>query len=161
MEEAIPDVNGEPVSELDRFWVDVAHGMVKESVSALEGAAKQLISVASLLQGIYFAAISFSDLKKALDVQDNQGWLLVFLFVSPIIPWIISVGLAIRVFKPEFYTTNLQSPYLSRRMYEEIVSYKQRYLRYSYWALLVGFILLAMNIIIYLGCIPILSTPNP
>ena len=34
MEEVIPEVNGEPASELDYFWVDVAQGMVKESVSA-------------------------------------------------------------------------------------------------------------------------------
>jgi len=38
----------------------------KESIAALEDAAKQLISITSLTQGIYFAAISFSDLKKPL-----------------------------------------------------------------------------------------------
>jgi hypothetical protein len=155
---AIPEVIGETPSEMDRFWLDTAQGMVKESVCALEEVAKQLIGVASLLQGIYFAAISFSDLKKVLIVQDTHGWLLVLLFVSPIIPWLLSVGLAIQVFKPEFYSTNLQSPDLSRKMYDEIVVYKHRYLRYAHWALLAGFILLVINIIVYLGFMPNIST---
>jgi hypothetical protein len=160
MREEISEIAGEIPSELDRFWVDVAEGMVKESVGVLEEAAKQLISATSILQGIYFAAISFSDLKKTLIVHDNEGWLLVFLFVIPIIPWLFSIGLATRVFKPELYSTNLQSPDLSRRMYDDIVAHKQRYLKYAYWALLVGLILLGVNIIVYLGFIPTVSTSN-
>ncbi len=72
-------------SSVDRFWLDAARGAARESIPALEEAAKQLISITSLTQGIYFAAISFSDLKAALVVQDLQGWLLVLLFASPIV----------------------------------------------------------------------------
>lgn len=150
----VPEAVSEPVTDQDHFWLEIAQGMAKESVSSLEEAAKQLITVASLLQGIYFAAISFSDLKKVLVVQDIKGWLLVILFTGPIIPWLLSVGLAIQVFKPESYETNLRSPKLSHEVYKKVVEYKQRYLHYAHWALLAGSMLLVINIIVYLGFMP-------
>jgi|WetSurSiteA1Bulk_404760.scaffolds.fasta_scaffold80995_3 hypothetical protein len=89
--EEIQEVIARQPTELDRFWLDTAQGMTKESVGALEDAAKQLIGIASLLQGLYFAAVSFSDIKKVLVVQDTQSWLTILLFISPIIPWLASV----------------------------------------------------------------------
>jgi hypothetical protein len=82
----------------------------------LEEAAKQLISITSLTQGIYFAAIFFSDLKKVLIVNDWHGLLLVLLFTSPILLWLISLGFAVRVFIPDTYKTNLQSPDLAKEI---------------------------------------------
>ena len=38
-----PDAIGERVDEMDQFWLDTARTTVKESVSSLEEAAKQLI----------------------------------------------------------------------------------------------------------------------
>jgi len=111
------EVTAAQPSAMDRFWLDTARSAAKESIAALEEAAKQLITIASLTQGIYFAAISFSDLKKVLLVQDLQGWFLVLLFASPIILWLISLAYAMRVFSPETYKTNLQSPDLQRRCY--------------------------------------------
>jgi len=121
--------------------------------SALEEAAKQLISITSLTQGIYFAAISFGDLKKALVIHDWQGWLLILLFVSPIVLWLVSLTYAVRVFSPETYKTNLQSPDLAREMLQNIVAYKHKQLRLAHKALLLGFVLLVVNIIAYLGWI--------
>ena len=141
-------------SAMDRFWLETARSVSKESIAALEDAAKQLITITSLTQGIYFAAISFSDLKKALVVHDWQGWLLVLLFASPIIFWLVSLAFAVRVFSPETYKTNLQSPDLAKEMLLEIVAYKHKQLRRAHKALLLGFLLLIINIIVYLGWIP-------
>ena len=154
MPDEMTEVQGAQPSAMDRFWLETARNAAKESIASLEEAAKQLITVTSLTQGIYFAAISFSDLKKALVVQDQQGWLLVLLFASPIVFWLISLGYAIRVFTPETYKTNLQSPDLAREMLQEITTYKQKQLQNAYHALLIGFLLLVANIVIYLGCIP-------
>jgi hypothetical protein len=148
------EVQAAQPSAMDRFWLETARSVSKESISALEVAAKQLISITSLTQGIYFAAISFSDLKKALVVHDLQGWLLVFLFASPVILWLISLRFAILVFMPETYKTNLQSPDLAREMLQDIVAYKHRQLKLAHTALLLGFVLLVVNIIVYLGWIP-------
>jgi hypothetical protein len=154
MTDEIVEVPAARLSAMDRFWLETARSVSKESISALEEAAKQLISVTSLTQGIYFAAISFSDLKKALVVHDWQGWLLVLLFASPIILWLVSLAFAVRVFSPETYKTNLQSPDLAREMLQEIVAYKHRQLKLAHTALLLGFVLLVVNIIVYLGWIP-------
>ncbi len=158
MTEEIPEIQAAQPSAMDHFWLETARSVSKESIAALEDAAKQLISITSLTQGIYFAAISFSDLKKALVVHDWEGWLLVFLFASPIILWFISLRFAILVFKPETYKTNLQSPDLAKEMLQDIVAYKHRQLKFAYKALLVGFFLLVVNIIVYLGCIPQVAT---
>ena len=154
MTDEVVEVQAAQPSAMDRFWLETARSVSKESISALEDAAKQLISITSLTQGIYFAAISFSDLKKALIVHDWQGWLLVLLFASPIVLWLVSLAFAVRVFAPETYKTNLQSPDLAREMLQEIVAYKHRQLKFAHKALLLGFVLLVVNIIVYLGWIP-------
>jgi hypothetical protein len=154
MTEDIPEIQAAQPSAMDRFWLETARSISKESIKALEEAAKQLISITSLTQGIYFAAISFSDLKKALVVNDWQGWLLLILFASPIVLWLVSLAFAVRVFAPETYKTNLQSPDLAKEMLQEMVAYKHKQLKLAHKALLVGFVLLIINIIVYLGCIP-------
>jgi hypothetical protein len=148
------EVTAAQPSAMDRFWLDTARSAAKESIAALEEAAKQLITIASLTQGIYFAAISFSDLKKVLLVQDLQGWFLVLLFASPIILWLISLAYAMRVFSPETYKTNLQSPDLAKEMLQQMVAYKHSQLQRAHLALLLGFVLMAANIVIYLGWMP-------
>ena len=154
MADEVVEVQAAQPSAMDRFWLENARSVSKESIGALEDAAKQLISITSLTQGIYFAAISFSDLKMALVVHDWQGWLLVFLFASPIVLWLISLAFAVRVFSPETYNTNLQSPDLAREMLQDIVAYKHRQLKLAHTTLLLGFVLLVVNIIVYLGWIP-------
>ena len=152
------EVTAAQPSAMDRFWLDTARSAAKESIAALEEAAKQLITIASLTQGIYFAAISFSDLKKVLLVQDLQGWFLVLLFASPIILWLISLAYAMRVFSPETYKTNLQSPDLAKEMLQQMVAYKHSHLQRAHLALLLGFVLMAVNTVIYLGWMPVVKS---
>ncbi|MGZ4846520.1 MAG: hypothetical protein ACXV3D_04065 [Halobacteriota archaeon] len=73
----------EQATDVDRFWLTLGQETLKESITALEAAAKQLIRIVSILQGIYFAAISFSNLKRILVIQSTQGWFLIILFVPP------------------------------------------------------------------------------
>ncbi|HII06834.1 MAG TPA: hypothetical protein HA349_05850 [Methanotrichaceae archaeon] len=150
-EEKPPEVRGGSLTKLDRFWLETAQGAAKESVTSMEVAAKQLISVTSLLQAIYFAAISFSELKGSLVAEDAVGWLLVLLFVLPIVFWLASLGFAVRVFKPETYKTNLSSPDLARQMYEGMVAYKHEQLQRAHLFLLLGFVPLVVNIVLYLA----------
>ena len=150
-EDKTPEVQGRSLTKLDRFWLETARDSAKESIGALEEAAKQLISVTSLLQAIYFAAISFGELKKSLVVEGAVDWLLVFLFVLPIVFWLFSLGFAVRVFKPKTYKTNLSSPDLARQMYEDVGSYKHKQLGRAHIFLLLGFVPLVVNIVLYLA----------
>jgi hypothetical protein len=145
-----PDAIGEPVSELDEFWLETARTIVRESVASLEEAAKQLIEAVTLVEGIYFAAISFGDLRKVMAVQGPEGWICILLFVSPIVLWLICLFFAVRVFTPKNYETNLSSPELAEQLYRELVNYKHRNLKRAHWALLAGFLPLAVSAVYYL-----------
>ena len=144
------DAVGEPVTELDEFWLEIARDTVKESISSLEEAAKQLISAVTLVEGIYFATVSFSDLRKVTAVQGTDAWLRVLLFVSPIVIWLICLFFAVRVFTPETYKTNLSSPELAEGVYKEMVGYKHRNLKRAYWALMAGFVMMVVAVVYYL-----------
>lgn len=151
----IVEVQGEAPTPLDSFWLDSARNMAKESVGALEEAAKQSITVTTLAQSIYFAAISFGEVKYALSTLTYTGqWLVAGALVVPLLCWLASLACAVLVFKPEMYRTNLDSPELTRKAYEEIVAYKHRQLIRAHRLLVVGFVPLIMNIVLYLKFVP-------
>lgn len=144
-------LEAEQVTDVDRFWLTLGQETLKESITALEGAAKQLISIVSILQGIYFAAISFSNLKQILVVQSAQGWLLVIAFVLPIALWLASLVFAINVFTPRLYSTNLSSPQMTQETYDKLVKTKHGELRKAHVLLVVGFVPLLLSIVVYLA----------
>ena len=150
-------LDSEPLDDLDSFWLDTMRDVTKNSISAIEDAAKQLIPIISILQAIYFAAISFSNLK-ASPMLHNP--LVVFLFVSPVICWFISLAFAISVFIPRKFQTNLNSPSRSSRTYDKIADSKQKLLWYAYIALLIGFVPLLVCIVVYLYYIPVPIPPS-
>ena len=96
----VPDAIGEPVTELEEFWLETARTAVRESAASLEEAAKQLIGAVTLVEGIYFAAVSWSDMKTIMAVSGWMSWLRILLFVSPIVFWLACLVYATRVFTP-------------------------------------------------------------
>lgn len=145
-----PDAIGQPVDEMDQFWLDTARTAVKESVSSLEEAAKQLIGAVTLVEGIYFAAVSWSDMKTIMAVSGWMSWLRIALFVSPIVLWLACLFYATRVFIPETYQTNLSSPDLAEKLHRDMVNLKFRNLKQAHRALLVGFALMLAAVVCYL-----------
>lgn len=133
------------VTDIDEFWVKTIRDITGESIKRIEEAAKQLIAIVSVLQAIYFAAISFSELK---NLSFHNPWS--FLFICPIAIWIISLSLAVTVFMPRTYSTNLESPSMSEKTFKEMVKFKQRQLWYAYCVLVAGFIVLIISITFYL-----------
>ena len=153
--EEIVEVQGEALTPLDTFWLETARGAAKESVAALEGAAKQLIAVTTLAQTIYFAAVSFGDVKAALGTLTRaQQWLVAVALVVPLILWLASLAFAVLVFKPETYRTSLDSPDLARQVYERVVAYKHRQLVRAHRLLAAGFVPLIINVVLYLVFVP-------
>lgn len=155
----IVEVQGEALTPLDGFWLDVARGAAKESVGALEEAAKQLITVTTLAQTIYFAAVSFGGVKAALGTLTREWqWLVAIALVVPLLFWLASLAFAVRVFRPETYRTSLDSPDLARQVYESIVAYKHRQLVRAHRLLATGFVPLIINVVLYLIFVP--AKPN-
>lgn len=141
---------------LDRFWIEAARNAAKESPDKLEEAAKQLITITSLSQAIYFAAISFSEIKKSmLNLQPKLYWSLVVAFIIPLLAWIASLIFAIRVFKPETYNTNLNSPSFAEEFMTQVTAHKDRQLHRAYRLLILGFALLLIAVLVYFVFIPV------
>ncbi|MCX7840731.1 MAG: hypothetical protein N2559_14955 [Anaerolineae bacterium] len=144
------EIQPQPLTALDRFWLETARGAAKESVGALEDAAKQLIAITSLSQGIYFAAISFGDIKKVLpQFALAWQWTITAALVLPLVCWLVALFFAIRVFVPRVYATNLDSPDLARETYERVAAYKHTQLRRAHLALVLGFVPLIVNIVLF------------
>src|SRR5262249_34572717 len=111
--------------------------------------------VTTFAQTIYFAAISFGEVRKALGTLSfGLRWGLVMALALPLCFWIGSLWCAIRVFKPEIYDTNLDSPDLARETYLQIAAYKHKQLQRAYRLLMLGFVPLLLNVIAYLLFVP-------
>lgn len=146
------EIQGGMLSSLDRFWLDTIRHETANSITAIETSAKQIISLVSLLQGIFFAIASFSSIKDKFQslTGKNDFWLLLIVIITPVICWLISLWLSILVFLPKTYLTNLNSPDLSRDAFLEVVKYKHERLLQAYYALAIGFIPLMVTIIVLL-----------
>jgi len=154
-ENKIIEVQGGGLTPLDSFWLDMMRGTAKESIGALEEAAKQLIAVTTLAQAIYFAAVSFGDVKAALGtLTPVRQWPVAIALVVPLVFWLTSLAFAARVFKPKKYQTSLDSPDHAREAYEEIITYKHRQLGRAHRMLAAGFVALITNVLLYLIFVP-------
>jgi len=75
-----------------KFWKDTAKGLLGESIKSIEETAKQLIAVAGILEGLYFHAIAYSNVRGKLD----SG--LFLLYLAPLIFWLGSLFFGLLVF---------------------------------------------------------------
>lgn len=141
-----PVVTPEP----DPFWRENARKLVGESISTIEEMAKQLIVVNSLLEGIYFHAIIFSDVKPVIA---GSGWM-AGIYLAPIVLWLLSLIFAILTLSPKNYEININSSRKSKERFEEIVSRKHGMLRVSELFLVLSFIPLFFAVAHYLIAVP-------
>jgi len=143
-EEVPPVVSMEP----NPFWRENAQKLVGESISNLESVAKQLIAVNSLLEGIYFHAITFSDLKPQMSES------VAVLYLAPIALWLLSLVFAVLTLFPKSYGININSSSDSKKKYDEIVSKKHWRLKASGFFLILSFVALMIAVAHYLLKVP-------
>jgi hypothetical protein len=145
------EISGRPPQPVDVFWKKTILELAKESIASIEGSAKYLILAVSFLEGVYFHAITFSDLKTMFGVAPYDHWLLVSLFSAPILLWFMVLGCATMVLMTKSYTVHPDDPEDARRIIEVIADTKQRWLVWGLRMLMVSFVLLFVDIIIFLG----------
>lgn len=138
-EEEIPVVPVEP----NPFWKKNAEKLVGESISVVEDTAKQFVVVTGLLQGIYFHAIAFSDIKGA------EGYS-VLIYLAPLVLWLLSLIFAVIVLFRKRYEININSTSNSKEVFEDMVKIKYRYIRISGFFLVLSFVSLAAAFLHYL-----------
>lgn len=139
-EENIPFVPAEP----NTFWKKNAEKLVGESVSVVEDTAKQFVTITGLLQGVYFHAIAFSDIRQA------EGYS-VLIYLAPLVLWLLSLIFAVLVLFRRRYEINIKSTSDSKEKFEEMVNTKYRYIHISGIFLILSFIALAVAFLHYLG----------
>jgi uncharacterized membrane protein len=140
VEEEIPFVPVEP----NPFWKKNAEKLVGESISVVEDTAKQFVVVTGLLQGIYFHAIAFSDIKGA------EGYS-VLIYLAPLLLWLLSLIFAVMVLFRKKYEININSTRDSKEKFEEMVKIKYRYIRISGFFLIFSFVALVIAFLHYLS----------
>ena len=86
----------------------------------------------SLLEGIYFHAITFSDAM-------TSTWIAV-IYLSPIFLWLMSLVFAVLTLSPNTYKININSSSASKETFEEIVARKHGMLKVSEGFLIISFI---------------------
>jgi hypothetical protein len=141
-------IMGEPpmiIPEPDPFWRQNAQKLVEGSVDTLDNMAKQLIALTSLLEGLYFHAITFSDLKGTL-----SGWL-IWIYIAPIALWMLSLLSAVWTLFPKTYIINIGSSRNSKETYEQIVSKKHFRLKIAAALLVLSFLPLMVAVYYYLN----------
>jgi hypothetical protein len=145
---------GQPLSEDDPtipairdFWLERGKGLVKESINTIDETARQIIAIAGILEGLYFHAIAFSDLRGTLKID----WLLgAFLF--PILALLLSLIAALMVFFPKRYDLEMRSWEAAKLVYERTLSRKLLMLKIAALFLVLGVAgLLAVMLLYLLG----------
>lgn len=116
-----------------KFWKDTAKELLGESIKSIEETAKQIIGVAGILEGLYFHAIAYSDVRGKL----GSGWL-VLLYLLPLASWLVSLLAALLVFFPRAYASNISSWRESKVTFERIVTWKHTALKVAGGFLVLG-----------------------
>ncbi len=131
--------------EPNPFWKENARKLVAESISTIEAVAKHIIVVAGLLEGLYFHAIAFSDLKASL----SGG--MVWVYLSPIVLWLASLFFAMWTLSPQAQEININSSRSSKETFEDIVARKHLRLMISEALLLASFLPLLIAVYYYMA----------
>lgn len=145
MNDEPPIVSLEP----NPFWRENAQKLVSESISTIEESAKQLITINSVLEGIYFPAITFSDIKPVISP------FIAAIYLAPVLLWLLSLVFAILTLSPKNYAVNINSSSDSKDRFNEIVSKKHMMLKWSEFFLIFSFIALFVALAHYLMFIPV------
>ncbi len=147
------EISGRPPQPVDIFWKNTVLELAKESIASIEESARHLIVAASFLEGVYFHAISFADLKPMFEMTRYASlhWLLVLLFSAPILLWLMVLLFAIRALTTKSYTVHPDDPEDAKRIIDEIAGTKQRWVVRGLWLLMGSFVLLFLNIFLFIG----------
>ncbi len=145
------EVRGRPPSPEHRFWHQAIQEIRKDAVKTVEDAAKQLIALVTLLSGLYFHAITFSQLPKgaALNVAGLLFDMKV-LFVGPLAVWVLCLLAATLVLIPRRYMLSPYAPDEAESVVEQALAQKYRWLRVALVLLILSLLWLVAAAWVYL-----------
>ncbi len=131
------------VVETRAFWRDIGKTMVRESLGTIDETAKQLIGVAGILEGLYFHAITYGNLRG--QVKED-----VVAYLAPVGLLLLSLTAALVVYFPNRYRVNFNSFEASKLVYGRVVVSKLWALRLASLFLVLGIAAILYAMLIYL-----------
>jgi hypothetical protein len=134
----------ELTKETRAFWRDVGRATVRNSVKTLDETAKQIIGVTGILEGLYFHAITYSDLRG----QASGGMLVIY--VAPVVLLLLSLVAALAVFLPDRYRLNVHSAEAAQVVHRRVVGGKLLALRVAAAFLILGVSAVGAAVVAYL-----------
>jgi hypothetical protein len=132
----------------EEYWEQLIREAPVAAIEKIEDTAKHLVSLTSLLQGIYFAAVSFSD------IRSQMRGLQKVLLLLPLVCWLPSLYYAMRVLRPRRRVIGAE-PQQVREDYIVIRDQKDRDLGAAFAWLAGSLALLVLIISWYLFAVPL------
>jgi len=133
------------IDETRKFWHGVVQDTVKNSVATIDETARQIITVVTILEGLYFHAITYSDLR-----GQQLSVLLISVYLGPLIFWLFSLISASLVFLPRIYSLNIFSSDAAKTLHENMLYRKYIFLLLSLLWVVIGSACLIGSIVVYL-----------
>ncbi len=144
------DDNNETLNfvEVPPFWTGIIKDFFRQSINSIESAAKQIITITGIVTGIYFHAITFTDIRK--EATTLAG----IIYVLPIILWLLSLIFSFKVLNPKVYLMSFTTEEIAKENYRLLSKKKYSQYRYAYQLFLVGIAAVALALIHYLFMLP-------
>lgn len=139
-------VRGAAPSAEDLKYLELMDAARKDSIRAIEDAAKQLIGLDGIISGIYFGAVAFSKLSATNLVGYNR-----YVFLAPVVLWLASLIVAVLALIPRAYAYNPYSPDEARETFTRVVALKHARLVMALWLFVASVIALMLALWIYMG----------
>ncbi len=141
-------IQGKPPGSESVKWLGLMESAREKSLETIDEAAKQLIGLDGLISGIYFGAVTFSNIQPAV-LNPLSGALL----LAPILLWFVSLIFAVLTIAPGKYPYNPHSPDDARRQYENILAHKYRFMQIALWLFVASIAALSAALVMYLDWI--------
>ncbi len=126
----------------DDLWLEQGRAMAKESLASVRSAAGSLMTGLGALQGIYLGILGFAKF-----VPEETALPLKFLFITPLLVWMIALYHCLKVMMTEAMEVNLNSPDEIKRRLTRLVVEKQTSLRHAFWWLFGGIVVAAALVV--------------
>jgi len=165
------------LQETAEHWRKVWNEAPVQALTRVEDAAKQMIVVTTGLQGLYVAIFAFSNIRAQVmaALGSVSGGLILLLFFTPLVCWLVSLFYATRVFVPRVQPdVNLNELSVGawvqiRDAYGSVNEKKSYWLHRSHRWLITSFVLvlIAVVVLVFLPTAPagptqiIIVTPTP
>ncbi len=90
------------LKDMAEHWRKVWNEAPVQAIARVEDAAKQMIVITTGLQGLYVAIFAFSSIRAQViaTLSGISGELILLLFFTPLVCWLVSLFYATRVFVP-------------------------------------------------------------